>query len=258
MEQTPQDESETEDLLDLYGSLLKGINMFRKYDLKKKPHVKEYYKLRKMHVEIVNTMVQYHEKGNFEQKENGTMPDLPVSKSNSPQTLYWTESSFDLDSELGIKGFYDLMIYKTLPHKSCITEDFLYKKRYRKPDKIALLESMLSSKLGLFEVTGTDFQEAYAYLKEVFTGIEYKIVDMGLSSHNHFLDNYLYTRIITCNGISFGTGLNFAFAKNDPFIKNHIKQHKKNYSPQGEFLRFSQLYNQYSRSSDFKIISNSW
>jgi hypothetical protein len=35
-----------------------------------------------------------------------------------------------------------------------------------------LLQSMLDSKLGLFEVTGTDKMEGYAYIKDVFTGYE--------------------------------------------------------------------------------------
>jgi hypothetical protein len=106
---------------------------------------------------------------------------------------------------------------------------------------------MLDSKLGLFEVTGTDVNEGYAHIKDVFTGAEYTIVDIGLSGNRNNNDCYLYTRIISYQGINFGTGLNFIFAKTDDFIKNHIQQHRKNFYPNGEFLRFTQLYNRYSQ-----------
>ena len=42
---------------------------------------------------------------------------------------------------------------------TCITEEFLKKHRYRKPEKIEFLKSMLDAKLGLFEITATDKNE---------------------------------------------------------------------------------------------------
>ena len=47
------------------------------------------------------------------------------------------------------------------------------------------------------------------------------------------------------------------FTKKDSFIKRHIREHKKDFSPKGEFLRFTQLYNQFSKYRDkVKIITN--
>jgi hypothetical protein len=83
----------------------------------------------------------------------------------------------------------------------------------KKPEKIEFLQSMLDSKLGLFEVTGTDLMEGYAYIKDVFTGVEYTIIDIGLSGQPNFEDFYFYTRIISYHGINFGTGLNLIFTK---------------------------------------------
>ena len=102
---------------------------------------------------------------------------------------------------------------------------------------------MSDSNIGLFEITHTDFDEGYAYIKEVFTGKEYRIIDVGLSGQQNYCDFYIYTRIITHHGISFGSGLNFVFNKTDDFIINHIQYHKKNYAPSGEFIRFTELYN---------------
>ena len=94
---------------------------------------------------------------------------------------------------------------------------------------------MINSKLGLFEVAETDLNDGFALLKEVFTGVEYKITDIGLSGNKN-ADFYIYTRVITYQGVSFCAGLNFIFSKTDGFIKNHIQYHKKDYNPNSEFL----------------------
>jgi hypothetical protein len=133
---------------------------------------------------------------------------------------------------------------------NCITEEFIQKHHYKKPEKIEFLNNMLNSKIGLFEVTGTSMEEGYVYIKDVFTGTEYKIIDIGLSGQQNYNEHYFYTRIITHRGISFGTGLNFVFKKTDKFIKNHIQEHKKDFNLNGEFLRFTQLYNHYSQDDD--------
>ena len=234
--------------------LMGFINRLRRLTLDRKPHIKQYYKIRKLHGEIVDTMVQYHENGKFKQEINA---DAVPQPKKYDKTLYLIESSFDFETKHGTNAFYDMLIYKSAPNTSCITEDFIRNHRYRKPEKIEFLHSMLDSKPGLFEVSNVDMHEGYAYLKEVFTGAEYKIVDVGLSGGPNYGDFYLYTRVITYQGISFGTGLNLSFTKSDGFIKNHIRHHKKDYSPNGEFLRFSQVYNRYCQNPDrVKVVAN--
>jgi len=100
----------------------------------------------------------------------------------------------------------------------------------------------------LFEITGTCPDEGYVQIKEVFTGDEIKIIYIGLSGGSR-QDIYIYTRIITYQGVSFSSGLNFIFGKDDEFIEAHIKKHMKDYSPMGEFVRFTQLYNRFSKDS---------
>jgi hypothetical protein len=221
----------------------------RRVFLDKKPHIKEYYKIRKMHSEILSAMVQYYHDGKFEKQMDTNF--IPETEPQETVTIHLLESSFDLDTKVGAQAFYDIWIYKTASNATCIAEDFIQKHRYRKPEKIEFLHSMLNSNLGLFEVTGTDMKEVYAHLKDVLTGDEYTIVDLGLSSN--MADNsdiYIYTRIISHNGINFSSGLNFLFKKTDSFIKNHIQQHKKDFNPNGEFQRFTQLYNHYSQDSN--------
>ena len=218
---------------------LRAIHNLRRFVLDKKPHIKEYDKIRKMHGEIVGAMVQYYHDGKFKQKAT----DNVVSYSKEEVEVHLLESNFDLDTRLGSQSFYDIWIYKTALNSSCITEDFIQSNRYRKPEKMEFLHSMLDSKIGLFEITKVDFDEGYVYIKEIYTGKEFKIIDIGLSGQKDFGALYVYTRIITYHGISFGSGLNFVFTKSDRFIKNHILYHKKNYTPKGEFIRFTQLYN---------------
>ena len=167
------------------------------------------------------------------------------------------ESEFDMGTRIGEYAFYDMLIYKPASNMNSITEAFIQNHRYRKLEKIEFLHSMLDSKLGLFEITGADPDEGYAFLKDVLSGDEHKIIDVGLSGNRNNDEYYIYTRIITHRGISFGTGLNFVFSKTDSLIQNYIQQHKKDYSPNGEFLRFTQLYNRYSKYSDeIRVVAN--
>lgn len=233
--------------------MFQALNRMRRFTLDRKPHIKGYYKIRKLHSDIVGAMIQYHSDGKFEQRVENT----PAPSDQQSPVLYLVNSEFDLDTRVGAQAFYDMMIYKPGPGLNCITEAFIQKHRYRKAEKIEFLDSMLDSRLGLFEITGIDFDEGYAHLKEVFTGDEYRIIDIGLSGDRNCDEFYLYTRIITYRDICFGTGLNLIFTKTDTFIKEHIRNHLNPYTPNGEFVRFSQLYNQYSKCPDkIKVVAN--
>ena len=240
------DEDMDDDLYNEQKLFIGAINNIRKHLLRDKPHIKKYYKIRNMYGEIVNTMVQYYQDGKFKKQIDNTSD----SETKREISVHLLEADFDLDTEIGAQSFYDIWIYKTASNVTCITDDFIRDHRYRKPEKIELLHSMLDSKLGLFEVTGTNIHEGYAYLKDVFTGAEYTLIDIGLSGNTNFDKHYLYTRIISHQNVSFNTGLNFIFAKTDDFIRNHIQQHRKDFNKNGEFLRFTQLCNHYSRNSD--------
>ena len=241
--------------------LLNLLHNFHKLFLERKPHIKEYKKIRKLHGEIVDSMTDYYDSGKFEQKVD---PDYvsefksahKKADSTRDNTLVLLESKFDLDTREGSHAFSDMMIYKSAPNINCIIEEYIQKHKYRKQEKIDFLQSMLDSTLGLFEITGTDLHEGYAYIKEVFTGREYKITDVGLSGSKYYDEFYFYTRIITYHNVSFGTGLNFTFKKSDPFIKRFIEHEKKDYIPQAEFRRFVELYNRFCEDNNgIKVIT---
>ncbi|MGB4439080.1 MAG: SEC-C metal-binding domain-containing protein [Sedimentibacter sp.] len=264
-------ESDADDDADNYGDdflnlsenfneqafLLQTIDSLRRFSLDRKSHIKEYYKIRKMHSEIINTMISYHEANKFELKIDNNYIYNNEHPIINNETFHLIESNFDFETREGVQALYDLLIYKVSHNLSCITEDFIKSHRYRKPEKIEFLHSMLDSTIGLFEITKTDINEGYVYLKDIFTDIEYKIVDIALSG-NHIYDNfYMYTRLIKYHDIIFNTGLSLTFTKKDGFIKNHIRNHKKNYASEEELIRFIQLYNYYSRNPNkMKIFTN--
>jgi len=234
--------------------LLNGINNMRRLVMNEKQHIKAYQKIRKMHGKIVSAMIEYHDSGKFTRRID--TDNVPETK---PENIRLLETKFDFNTDEGNQAFYDMMIYKTVLNMNCITEDFIQNHHYKKHEETEFLHSMLDSKLGLFEITGTDMEEGYAYIKDVFTGDEYTIIDIALSGQEkeQYDTYYLYTRIITYRDISFGSGLNLAFNKTDKFIKSHILEHKKDFNPRREFLRFTQLYNHYSKYNDkFKVITN--
>jgi len=237
--------------------ILQGLNNLRRITLDKKSHIKDYYKIRKMHQKIVNSMIDYHQSDKFKLKIDVDNIYEDGDLSNIKESLHLIETGFNLETREGTQGLYDLLIYKNFPDMNSITEDFIKSHRYRKPEKIEFLHSMLDSTIGLFEITKTDIHEGYAYLKEVFTGKEYQIVDIGLSGNRNYDSIYIYSRLIKYHNITFNTGLNLLFNKKDGFMKKHIKKHKKNYSTEGELLRFAQLYKYYSENPNrMKVHAN--
>ncbi len=243
-----------------WETLANMYNRFRSYELKKKPHIKEYKQIRKMHGEIIDSMVDYYQNDNFEQKvDPAYKPDVAPTRKNRREaaTLYLHELDFDMESDRSVHAFYDMLIYKAAPNLSCITEDYISSHRFRKPEKIEMLQSMLDSRLGLFEVIGRDSKEGYAQIRDVLNAAEYTLTDMGLSNDMNSDDLLIYTRIITYRGVSFGTGLSLTFSKNDSFVKSFIKRHKANYHAFGEYGRFAELYKHFCASPEkTKIIAN--
>ena len=128
-----------------------------------------------------------------------------------------------------------------------------------KPEKIEMLNSMLNSVAGLFEITNTNRELGEVYLRNVFTKKEYCVTDIGLSSNFNNETFYMYMRIITYDGISFGTGLNLIFNKKDKFICNWIKENLKEYNDKQEMTRFQELYNEFERDNKgIKLKVNSY
>ena len=200
--------------------------------------IKEYKKIRKLHNDIVGNMMQDYiqDKVSIEIGEN--INDLDI------------ESRFKLQTYDGFEGMANIIAYKNHPEISCVTEKYIKNKKYRKKEKIKLLNCMLNSEVGLFEITNVNLLEAKVYLKDIFNNKEYCITDMALSTNPKYDHFYLYTRIITYDDICFKTGLSLIYKKDNKFIEKWIKDARKNHENQPEIVRFMELYNYYENNDE--------
>lgn len=214
--------------------------------LRSKPHIKEYKRIRKLHGEIIDSMMNYYDSGKFELKFNSEQTIQEILNDKDTKII---DSHFDTSTEIGAQAIANIMIYKNSKNMSCITEDFINKNKFRKPEKIEFLNSMLNSVAGLFEVVKTDKGLGQVYLKDILTNKEYCITDIGLSGNLNNERIYIYTRIINYKDINFGTGLNLIFNKKDTFICKWIEENLKEYDKKEEITRFMELYNEYQRDN---------
>ncbi|MCL2773646.1 MAG: SEC-C domain-containing protein [Oscillospiraceae bacterium] len=245
---------EDDEELDMRTLLLRAMVNLRQMTMKNKPHIKEYKNIRKLHKEIVDSIVIYIQDGKFEQKIDKDYGKTADNK--PPEELIVFDTVFDMEDDVGAQGWVNLNVYKNSVNMQCVTEDYIEKKRFRKPEKIEFLHSMLDSHAGLFEITGADKDEGYVYLRDVLSNQEYKIIDIALSAQLND-DIYMYNRIITYKDISFGTGIGISFSKKDLFITDWIKRNKKDYMIKQELIRFLELFNRYTTdSNNIKTIKN--
>lgn len=222
------------------------FNNFQNLILGSKPHIKEYKKIRKLHGEILDSMMKYYDSGKF--KQEFTL-QYEIKKILTDKNVKIIDSHFDTSTQLGAQAMANVMIYKNSKNMNCITEDFINKNKFRKPEKIEFLNSMLNSVAGLFKIVKTDIELGQVYLKNVFTDKEYCITDIGLSSNPNNEKFYIYTRVISYKNISLGTGLNLIFDKKDVFICKWIEENLKEYNKKEEIIRFMELYNEYERDN---------
>lgn len=226
------------------------LNGMQNLLLKDKPHIKEYKKIRKLHDEVMKSMMKYWQDGKFEFKIDNTVENTDKYEERD------ISSRFDPNTELGIQAISNVLVYKDASNTNCITEEFIKSKRYRTQDKIELLESMLNSEAGLFEIIETDRAEGQIHLRNVLNDKKYCMTDIGFSSNLHNNKLYIYTRIITYHGISFGTGLNLVFDKNDEFICKWIEENLDKFDKKIETRRFMELYNEYQKDNKgIKVVS---
>ena len=232
-----------DDLLseDLNETMLDFLTNMQDFLLKNKPHIKEYKKIRKLHREIIDSMMNY-----FYNKNSELVIDYNINNEN----VYDINSKFDTSTQLGAQALGNVVIYKNAPNMNCVTEDYIKNKKYRAQEKIEFLESMLNSEAGLFEVTKTDRKEGQVYVRNVLNNNEYCLTDIGLSSNLSNENFYMYMRVITYHGISFGTGLNLVFDKKDKFIQKWIKENLADFDKKQEIVRFIELYNEYEKNGN--------
>ena len=236
---------------ELINGLYQMQNNFRDFLLKDKPHIKKYKRARKIHGEIMDSMIRYFESSKYKENTEKNYMNIIKQQENEIKQL---DTFFDTRTQLGVQALANVVIYKNIGNMECITEEFIKNNRYKKKEKEEFLKSMLDSKAGLYEIIKTDFEEAQVYIKNVLNGEVTQLTDIGMSGNKNNTGHYFYTRIISYDDINFGTGLSLIFDKNDKFIQKWIKDNKKNYNEKQEIIRFLELYNKY-RDDENKIVA---
>ncbi|MDD4188236.1 MAG: hypothetical protein PHX04_05740 [Bacilli bacterium] len=117
-----------------------------------------------------------------------------------------------------------------------------------------MLEAMKDSYVGLFKINNIDFDNGYLEIEDVFNKRKFKIIDIALSSSTES-NVYLYNRIITYNGLSFSSGINLFFQKDNKFIKDYIKSYNNyNINYIAETLKLLKIYKSSSLSHNINYL----
>lgn len=225
------------------------VNLNR-HNLNRKEHIKKYNKLRKLHGEVLDSMLDYIEKGKY-------LPDKYhyLIKSDIKRETKGLKYNLNPNDEDDITILSELFIHKTHSKIHSLTDVYLEKKIFRNKDKLRMLNAMKNSYVGLFKVIKTDSEEGYVYYQDVFTNKKFKIIDIAMSSTlkvDKKMPIHIYNRIITIDNISFATGMHCTFGWKNKELNEFIKTHK--YNSCSDFSRCLLLYD--ISKKDNKLIVN--
>lgn len=205
---------------------LKGMQNMRLFLLKSKNHIKKYIKYRKLHGEVIDSMQNYISNGNYnlDNELNNIEESLIKEAKNNIKVL---DINLDFNNDVDYNMFLSLTIYKNHSDMRCVIDDYLDKHKFRNAEKISMLNAMKESFSSFFKVINKDF-DGFVEVEDLITNKRYKIIDIALSSPINKSDNYVYTRLITIDEISFFSGT-MVFPKNIGKVNNYIKncKHKK-------------------------------
>lgn len=234
------------------------INTFltnlNKYRLNRLKHIKLYNKYRKLHSEIVDSMVDYmySDKYNMGEYFKTVVDNLNKEERKSKCMILYSD---DID-DANILG--ELFIYKNHPLVKSVTEIYLEKNKFKNEEKVKLLNAMNNSYVSLFKVIEANGNTGYVTYYDVFSHKIFKVIDIALSSTYKPTSGkqiYLYNRIITIDdNISFGTGIHIYFRNNNKELQDFIKKHK--YNKYSDFSRCIILYEISKKSNDINITFN--
>ena len=166
---------------------------------------------------------------------------------------------FDLSSDNpdDVSIIIELFVYKNLKEVPSVTEIYLEKNKFKNADKVKLLKAMNESYVGLFKVTDIDFDNAYVTYEDVFTHKKFKVIDISMSAFSKVDDDnpiYMYNRVITVDGISFGTGIHCNLSYKSKEFRKFLKEH--DYKNSTDFFRCLTLYEISKKTKDKRVRYN--
>lgn len=223
------------------------INMHR-FMLKQLPHGKKYFTIRRLHSEVLESMIKYFNTDKFDASKNFAIMANATCKKGYEKDIF-----LSMDNEADTSILLELFFYKNHSKVKSITEIFLETHRFKAEKKVKMLEAMRDSYASLFVIKDIDSNNEYVTFEDVFTHKKYKVVDVSLSMPNRekIIDKvYFYNRIITYEGISFTTAIRCVIQSDNKEVKKFIKKHK--YNQNHPCIRCLRLYD-ISRQCNNKI-----
>lgn len=232
--------------VELFSQMLINLNRFF---LKNKEHIKKYNHIRKLHSDIIDSMIKY-----LQGKDYDSHKYLDSILEDIDRETKGLDFNLTLDDADDASVLVDLFVYKNHHKIPSITEVYLKKKKFRNEEKVKLLKSMNNSYVGLFKVIAVNKEEGYVTYQDVFTHKRFKIIDISMSSTliiNKSNPVYIYNRVITFDGISFAMGIHSMMMGNHKGLKEFINKHK--YNQCSDFSRCLLVYTLSKQNNKLKV-----
>lgn len=211
---------------------------FNRHFLERKEHIKKYYRLRRLHGDILSSMFAYIESGKYDIQYYLNQVAADIFRETDVTSLHY--DLYDDDDGTILE---ELFIYKNHEKISSLTEIYLEKKIFRNKEKVKMLHCMKNSYASLFKIVDADRKNGYVTYQDVFTKKRFRVIDVAMSSC--FVDRrdialYTYNRIITVDDISFCSGIHCVMTSKNKDLMAFIKKHR--YQRCRDFSRCVMLY----------------
>ena len=230
--------------------LYKGMLNMREFLLNKEPHIKKYKHYRKLHSDVLNSMISYIENGhyNLSQQLDCVTDDLLKEVNGDADKL---KISLDLSDYNEYRIYMEHQIYKNHDNMKSITEEYLEKNKFKNKEKVDMLIAMNNSFISFFKIVNKEY-EGYVTIIDLITNKEYKIIDISLSNPVYKSNIILYARLIEIDDISFLISL-CSFPNNIKVLNNYIKKLK--YKKKSNFIKTLEVYH-FNKEYGFKFVTN--
>lgn len=172
--------------------LYQGIVNLHSFGLRNKEHIKKYRKIRKIHSNIIDSMVNDIE-------NNKISLDISTSLKEA-ESLIGSKIDFKKKNYEDRMNYYGIYMFG----KEGLASIYLANNRYKDDLKIEILNSMVNAYTGLFKIKDIDPRNGYVYLEDVVNGKEFRVVDQSLSLNKDAIGMvYIYSRIMEIDDIAF-------------------------------------------------------
>ncbi len=217
------------------------------YILKDKPHCQKYLEIRHKTDNIFNKMLEYYANDNY---------NFAVEFEKISKIIYDESTEINKDIVLNWQDdkniLIDLILFKNCSTAKWITSEFLSKNLYENEEEKEILECMLKSQISIYKIIKC-YESGFVEIQDLITNKRMKIVVIA-SSLGINNDIYILNRIISYNGISFGTGLDLITTSNNKEIDNYLKYRTKNKFRITIIMELRSIINRQNKGSNKNLI----